>query len=197
MQTIKYLIIDTETTGLDASKHEMLAFGAVVVVDGRIVETLELKIKPARIENADKKALEVNGYTERAWRDAVTKRDAAEILKYFLITHRDATSVGHNLQFDIKFIKAFSAEQNVELRVPWPYIDTRDLCRAVLAPFGLQSMSLDSICEFLGWRRKNAHTALSDCEDCAKLIINLCPPSPRFLLRLKAMQLIRNMGSLL
>ena len=70
METIKYLIIDTETTGLDASKHEMLAFGAVVVVDGRIVETLELKIKPARIENADKKALEVNGYTERAWRDA-------------------------------------------------------------------------------------------------------------------------------
>lgn len=189
----KYVVIDTETTGLDFNKHEVIGFGGIVLIDGVIVETIEVLIHPARIEQADPKALEVNGYTPKKWRDAIPAKVALEMIGEFLIRHSDGTLVGHNVNFDIQFLKRFGASWRggFGYRFPKPYLDTRDLCRAVLSPFGLHSMSLDNICAFLGWERRRAHSALSDCEDCIRLIQNLCPPSPRFLARLHTMKAIR------
>ena len=61
---MKYVVIDTETTGLDHEVHELLSLGAMVMIDGVITETLEVKIRPRKIELADAKALSVNGYTD-------------------------------------------------------------------------------------------------------------------------------------
>lgn len=189
---MKYMIIDTETTGLDSERHEMIAFGAIILIDGIKTAAIDLKIKPERLENASPEALEINGYSERRWKKASTKQEAVSIINHFFNIHQDAILVGHNIQFDIKFLRTFYPG----IKIPYPYIDTINLARPVLAPYGLQSMSLDSICEFLGWKRRNAHTALSDCEDCAKLLLALSPPKTRFLLRLKAMKTMRDIKAL-
>ena len=192
---MKYVVIDTETTGLDYKKNEVIAFGAMVMIDGVITETLEIYCHPERINDASPKALEVNGYSRKnkLWRYAIRREDAIEQIIYFLRRHIDGTLVGHNVQFDIQFLINMAMTENDKLEIvfPKPYLDTRDVARATLAPYGLDSMSLDSICSFLGWKRRQAHTALSDCEDCIRLLRALCPPSRRFLLRLKTLNAIR------
>lgn len=190
---MKYLIIDTETTGLDADRHEMIGFGAIVLYNLQIIESYEIWILPENIEKADSKALEVNGYDPEKWRNrAVSQSKGAERIGFFMSRHVDATLVGHNVQFDIKFLKALSNKQKREIPIRYPYLDTRDLCRAAFMPLGLQSMSLDNICAWLNWRRRKAHTGLSDAEDCAKLIQVLCPPSIPFFMKLRARQRFKN-----
>ena len=192
---MKYVIIDTETTGLNPNDgHEMIEFGAIVLIDKIITEKLEIKVIPRDISKASKEAMRVNGYSEYKWRYALSQERAARLILHFLERHRDGIMVGHNLNFDKKFIKAFGANNGIDLDLTSPYMDTRDLCRANLAPYGLESMSLDNVCQFLGWRRRKAHTALSDCEDCARLIINLCPPNYSFMSKLKFKKFIDRIG---
>ena len=194
---MKYLVIDTETTGLDNQAHELISLGAIVMIDNVIVQTIEIKVKPQRLQNADPKAMQVNGYSEYKWRKAIDPQLAANQIYAFFLNHQDATLVGHNVQFDIGFLKAFCSDHHINIKIPTPYLDTRDICRATLAPFGLDSMSLDNICAFLGWQRRKAHTALSDCEDCIKILRCLAPPSIRFMLRLHTMKKIREIKGLL
>jgi len=196
----KYIVIDTETTGLDPNKHEMLSLGAIVMIDGVITETMDIKIR-ADISKADSKALEVNGYSERRWKYAVSSFRGFCLIRDFFYRHQDGVLVGHNVQFDIKFLRALSArwqsDDNGLILMPYPYIDTMDLARSALVPYGLQSVSLDNICEFLGWRRRAAHTALSDCEDCIRLLRALCPASIRFTVALRARLKIKEFRGLL
>lgn len=193
----KYIIIDTETTGLDVMKHELLSIAAITYVDGQIVETLELKIKPEHIESADPDALKVNGYSIYEWRHALSSRMAfMEVWRPFILKNKDAIFVAHNMQFDRKFIHHWVSKHTEEpdcFFIPNKYIDTRDLARVILAPMGCQSMSLDNICEFLGWERRQAHTALSDCEDCLKLLQNFSPPKISSILKIKARLKIKSM----
>lgn len=193
---MKYVVIDTETTGLDHEVHELLSLGAMVMIDGVITETLEVKIRPRKIELADAKALEVNGYSEYRWRNALDPDLACNLIRAFFLQHRDGTIVGHNVKFDIGFLKSFCSEFGYDLYIPFGYVDTRDVCRATLPHFGAQSLSLDNICSFLGWKRRKAHTALSDCEDCIKILRCLCPPSPKFLLRLYTRKAINDLRGL-
>tara|TARA_R100001163_G_C5057618_1_gene194132 strand:+ start:843 stop:1430 length:588 start_codon:yes stop_codon:yes gene_type:complete len=194
---MKYLIIDTETTGLDHESHELLSLGAIVLIDGVVVESIEVKIRPSNIDSADPRALEVNGYSAYRWRHAIDGLSACTVIKHLFLCHQDSILVGHNVQFDIKFLKAFANRFQETFLFPTPYLDTRDICRASLTAYGCESMSLDNICKFLGWKRRKAHTALSDCEDCAKIINSLCPPSPKFILRLKMRKYIHQIKGLL
>lgn len=194
---MKYIVIDTETTGLDKYNHEMISLGAIVMIDNVITERFEVKVRPRRLEQADSKAMKVNGYSDYKWRKAIDPSLAASLIHAFFLRHQDGSLVGHNVQFDIGFVSEFCGEFNHNVKFPSPYLDTRDICRATLAPFGLQSMSLDNICLFLGWERRKAHTAMSDCEDCIKILRCLCPPSPRFILRLHTMKMIREIRGLI
>ena len=194
---MKYIVIDTETTGLDPKRHELLSLGAIVMIDGVITEQIEIKIKPKNIDSANTEALQINGYTEYRWKNAIEGEHAVTIIKHLFLCHLDALLVGHNVNFDIKFLKAFADEYYEEITFPSRYIDTRDVCRANLAPYGCSSMSLDNICLFLGWKRRKAHTALSDCEDCIKILRCMVPPSPKFIMYVKLRGVIASVKGLL
>lgn len=194
---MKYVVIDTETTGLDHRQHEMLSLGAIVMIDNIITETIEIKIKPRNIQNAEIKALQINGYSEYRWKNALNADQAIRMIHAFMLRHQDGILVGHNVQFDINFIKSLGNEFKIDIPISTPYIDTRDVCRVNLAPYGCSSMSLDNICEFLGWERRKAHTALSDCEDCIKIIRCMCPPDPKFLARLKFRRFMKDFRGLI
>tara|TARA_Y100000114_G_scaffold130285_1_gene128052 strand:+ start:290 stop:925 length:636 start_codon:yes stop_codon:yes gene_type:complete len=196
-QNMKYIVIDTETTGLDPQRHELLSLGAIVMIDGVITERIEIKIKPRNIDQADAEALRINGYSPYRWKHAIEGEHAVTIIKHLFLAHLDGILVGHNVNFDIKFLRAFADEFYQEFTFPVPYIDTRDVCRVNLAPYGCASMSLDNICLFLGWKRRKAHTALSDCEDCIKILRCMVPPSPKFIMYVKLRGVIASVKGLL
>jgi len=111
MKNKKLAFIDTETTGFDIEKHEIIEIGGVIVEQEegkpiRIVDEFEIKIQPERIEDADPEALSINGYNEAEWMFALGKKQAMEL---FAEKTKDAVMVAHNIAFDYSFLsKAFS-----------------------------------------------------------------------------------------
>jgi DNA polymerase-3 subunit epsilon len=55
--------IDTETTGLDHSKHDIITMSILIEIDGEIIDSLDLKIRPTNFDNISAEALAVNGFT--------------------------------------------------------------------------------------------------------------------------------------
>lgn len=170
MNEQKLAFIDVETTGLDTTRHEIIQIGLVLVsqdgiVDDKfkfsVIEELELKVKPERIEEADKTALRVNGYSPEEWVFAYTLPEA---MKIFAEKTEGAIMVAHNLAFDFAFItKAFS-DTKVENKMHFHKLDTISIAYAkAQRKDDINRFSLRSLCEYFGIENKNAHTALSDC----------------------------------
>ena len=72
---MKHCYIDTETTGLNPAKHEIIEIAIITENEDGTFERWHTKIKPDHIENAHPKALEVNGYTPEAWEGAPNFED--------------------------------------------------------------------------------------------------------------------------
>lgn len=159
---MRFVFVDTETTGLDHTKHEMLEIAIVVIENGERT-TIERKIKPTRIETAQPKALEVNGYSEEEWEEA--EEWNKEMSLEFRDLIRGAMIIGHNPMFDLRFIEAACTRFGVRLPLR-PVFDTK--CAAYM--LGHNRLGMDKIREQdENMTKEGAHRALKDVEDCIYL----------------------------
>jgi DNA polymerase-3 subunit epsilon len=94
--------VDTETTGLDCTKHEIIEIAIITEMGDGTLERWCTKIKPVRLLDADPKALEVNGYNDADWSDAPLLPEVIEVIRDKL---KDGIVVGHNVSFDVGFIR--------------------------------------------------------------------------------------------
>lgn len=167
--------IDTETTGLDCTKHEIIEIAIVTEYgDGR-VDKWCTKIKPVRLLEASPRALEINGYNDADWSDAPLLPQVIETIREKL---KDGIVVGHNVPFDVGFIresyKRCGLDPSAKLNRVGKYrVDTMTLAHEHLHPMGIVSLSLDGIRTFCGWSKKDSHTALKDALDCRRLYWSL------------------------
>jgi DNA polymerase III epsilon subunit-like protein len=165
---MKILVLDTETTGLNILKHEVIQIGFLNIEleddnTYKILSKEQINIKPKRLELAEKRALEINGFSKKKWRGskefqvhAEKIRQEIESAKYLL---------GQNLIFDLRFIK--QEFENAGLKPPkFPkYIDTKNMAAPLLREGKLKSASMDKMCEHFQIKFEGeAHTALTDCE---------------------------------
>jgi DNA polymerase III alpha subunit (gram-positive type) len=160
---MKLVFLDTETTGLDHTKHEIIEIAVVVMENGVRTKQIECKIKPQRIETAEPKALEINGYSEELWKDAGswTKETSLEIREII----QNSMIVGHNPMFDMRFIEAACTRFGVRLPLR-PVFDTK--CAAYM--LGHKRLGMDRIREQdENMTKEGAHRALKDVEDCIYL----------------------------
>lgn len=161
--------VDIETTGFEPGKHEMIEIGIVVVKqigdEGKkfeVLEEVELKIKPERIEDADPQALKVNGYDPSQWIFANTLKEAMTI---FSAKTENAIFVAHNLTFDYSFIDHAFKKTEVENKMFYPKIDTISVAYAKLhANPQVDKFRLQKLCEYFGIKNERAHTALADAK---------------------------------
>lgn len=173
--------LDTETTGLDPSRHEIIDIAIVfnlprvlraegepwtrnlVVRDG--VAVYQTLIRPARIEDASPEALQINGYASDPgpWRSAPEFGQVAEDIYEILA---NTIMVGHNVAFDGAFLEAELRRAGVGKRLPYHRIDTVTLAHEHLVPCGLDSLSLKNVCTMLGISNEGEHRALPDALRC-------------------------------
>lgn len=169
MKTHNLAFIDTETTGTDADKHEIIELACIIVRQverpGKgpkieIVEECEWKIKPEHLELAEEAALRVNGYNEVDWMFAVSRKNAME---EFAKKTQSCSFVSHNLVFDYAFVQKAFEETGVENRMHYAKLDTISIAFARLydAPKA-DKFSLRYLCELLKVENTKAHTALAD-----------------------------------
>jgi len=163
---MKLAFLDTETTGLNPNVHEIIDFAVIVVEGDKILNTYQTKIKPQRLDQADPKALEINGFKEEDWLSAPSITEVGPRIAELL---QGCTLVGHNVSFDEAILKQNLQRANVPYSIPYHKIDTVTLAFEHLKPLGLKRVSLDAIREFLGWSKEGSHTAMCDAEDAKRL----------------------------
>lgn len=160
------VFLDTETTGLDPDKHELIEFAAIKHhPSDDTVEVLEFKIRPENIKTASPVALEVNGYTEEGWSDAISISDALPQIKDFIY---GCIVIGHNVSFDLGFIRA-SFKRHGLGRSLVRSADTLHMAREYLWNKGLPNFKLESVCDYYGVSNAGAHTALADVIRCKEV----------------------------
>jgi len=165
-------VIDTETTGFDMLRHEIIEIG-VLKVDTKnnkfnILDSFEAKIAPQHIEYAHPQALKINGYTEEGWKNALRFSEAAPVINK-LIESSDV-HLGQNLIFDYRFISKAYAQHNIELPKFKRYLDTKLMADSLVHDGKLERSGLDFLCEHYKIPSQGrAHTALTDCKRTLKL----------------------------
>lgn len=153
-------IVDIETTGLDASRHEIIEIG-LLIFDPRnmqVVKKGNLFVKPEHPETGDFLAAIVNGYNEEAW-------DAANNLKSAMAVFSGATDgtilLAQNVTFDWSFIR--EAERKTGIRTHFDY-HRLDLMSMVYAKTG-EILSLKNMCRrFKIEPEPDVHRALAGAE---------------------------------
>ena len=184
---MKFVVLDTETTGLRAYYHEIVSF-AGIKLDGELreIDRLVIKIRPQRPERADSEALKINGYSSARWMDALDVEEAAPMIAEFM---RDCTPVAHNWAFDRGFILAlFKATGRKDLKIMRSGIDTIALSIAAFGPHRIKSYSLESIGSLLGWP-KQKHRAEADAVMCCVLFRLLYPTSIKTAIKIQTIML--------
>lgn len=165
---MRLTVIDTETTGLDLSKHEIIQLGLIELElkdNGELVvlREQEHKTKPYNIRDADPTALKVNGFEASRWVDSKPF--------YFFIPALDEIwkksdlLLGQNLIFDLRFIaKEYKRYNLITPKYP-KYYDTKHMGAGLVKEGIIKSSSMDKMCEHFNIKFKGrAHTALTDCQ---------------------------------
>lgn len=108
----KYVIVDTETTGLDYSIHRPFEV-AWLTIDmdqgfdkyGTPMRFFNM-LSDAEIRNADPKALEINGWSESKLRGVLpdAAMESQQVREWFYDDVQGATLVGANVRFDAQML---------------------------------------------------------------------------------------------
>ena len=190
----KYLLIDTETTGLDSRKNAIVEIGAQILTDRlELAEapSFRVVIRPHEDAVIDKRALNVNNHhwcadkNSEGYQKALEPADAWKQFEAFLQPHYDILTwivlVGWNVGFDEEFLKGLfyhiHKEEPTTGRPPWMFhyhkIDLLGVVRFFDARVGRsrKSYKLEHIAkEFFGVMSDFAmHTALGDSQMCIKV----------------------------
>jgi DNA polymerase-3 subunit epsilon len=167
LKTLRYVVFDTETTGLRPSEgDELLAIAAVRIVNGRILtgETFERLMNPGRSIPAT--SMRIHGITEDMARD---KPPARIVLPQFKNFVGDGVLVAWNAAFDMRFLELKQDEAGV--RFDNPVLDA--LLLSIYVSDDPVDHSLMGTAERLGVVVTGRHTALGDAMATAAIWVKL------------------------
>jgi DNA polymerase-3 subunit epsilon len=170
---IRFVVLDTETTGTDARSARLVSVGAVAVVAEAIVieDSFEAIVKI----DYNTSAVTVHGITRE---QSASGMDEAKALQALLGYLRDAVIVGHHIRFDVEVLnKAFGRCFGIELKNR--LLDTMELTLSLeedgalphLGP--VRGFSLDDLCVQFNVRPHDRHTAAGDAFITAQIFLRL------------------------
>lgn len=176
-----FAFVDVETTGTRPGKHELLEVGVVITAAGApasIVDSIELKIKPERLYDAQADALVINRYSEQEWANALPSDEAMKKLAEKI---KGAAIYGWNVGFDRAFLesalnRAGIGIEDIGLDYTWYDVKMDFIRWAKLTKreeeFGPR-YSLGKACRAFRVENEDAHRALSDALTTHRIYLRL------------------------
>jgi DNA polymerase III subunit epsilon len=159
---VRFVVLDSETTGLNPRTDRIITIGAVAVVDYEILleDSFNALLKVAR----NTSAVAVHGITRDESRGGLDEEDA---LARFLDYLRDGVIVGHHIGHDIDTLDA-GYERGWGVRTLNRSLDTMDLTLhlerdgAFAGRPPIRQFTLDALCEMFDVIPHDRHTASGD-----------------------------------
>jgi len=163
-----FVVVDLETTGLDANGASILEIGAVRLSQLRIVDRFETLLRPpGKLPRA---IVALTGIHDAMVAEAPTQKRALRSFARWLDRTPTAPFVAHNASFDHRFVS--SALDSCGLP---PYrgavLCTQKLARRLIP--GLGRYNLDHLCAHFGVSNRARHRALGDAEATARALLDL------------------------
>lgn len=156
-----YIVLDLETTGLSYQKDKIIEIGIVKVRQHVIVEQYQQLINPEM--PISQMITDLTGITNEMVKDAPTIK---AVRKQILAMIEDEVILGHNVVFDIQFLKKACGQLHND------YLDTLQYARQAFD--GIVNNQLSTLVKAFHLYQ-NAHRALADClatKDLYDLIID-------------------------
>lgn len=177
----KYIAFDCETTGVDDSCHLLTVSFVVLDADLNEIETLNISLKQNKGYHVYPEAMSVNKINlVEHHSKSIDLIDARKLLLNFLRKHKlqyNLIPIGHNIQFDIKFIKKSGLLTDSEYASFISYNSIDTVCIAqFLKLSGIlhekQSISLVNLCSAAQIKRQEnlEHSAEYDTKMTVKLL---------------------------
>ena len=170
---VRFVVLDSETTGLNPATDRLITIGAVAVLAGEIVleDSFSALIQIAH----NTEAVTVHGVTRDQARGGVSE---AEALEKFLDYLRDGVIVGHHIGHDVATIDV-AMERLWGGRLLNRNLDTMDLTLHLEGDGALASyppvrhFTLESLCTMFGVTPHDRHTATGDAFITAQVFLRL------------------------
>src|SRR5580700_7173761 len=118
------IVFDMEMSGLDVAKNSILSIGAVDFANPNNRFYEECKIR--RYAKADPDAMAVNGFTLKSIRDKkkISEEQMVNDFCKWMENVKDRTIGGHNVQFDMRFLKHAFYIYDIDFKIGSRCIDT-------------------------------------------------------------------------
>jgi DNA polymerase-3 subunit epsilon len=173
VETVRFVVLDSETTGLDPRRDRLITIGAVAVIDGeiRLDDCFEVMCKL----DYNRSSVTVHGITRDETRAAMEEPDAlAQLLDYL----GDGVIVGHHIGHDIQALNV-AFERHAGLTLRNRSLDTMDLALhlhddgAFAGRPMASGFSLDGLCDMFAIPAHDRHTAGGDAFITAQVFLRL------------------------
>lgn len=163
----RYVVFDCETTGLDIKSDRILSIGAVAIENNKILvsSTFSLFVKQDIFKP---ETVSIHGILKEGEEKVVE----AEAVIQFLEFIKNATLVGHHINFDIEMIN--QALKRLDLgKLKNQYMDTDIMFQKYKHYPSEQHSSLDELCDEFKVRKTDRHTATGDAFITALIFLKL------------------------
>jgi DNA polymerase III epsilon subunit-like protein len=131
------IIVDVETTGVDATKHSILSIGAIDFNDPSNRFAMECSAYPQA--PSEQEALEITGHTKESIFDPSKPSEADAITAFAEWTKNvsDHTVAGQNCYFDLEFLRAAAHRIHLDLSLPKRIVDLHSVVWAHMIKRGI------------------------------------------------------------
>lgn len=163
----RFVVLDTETTGLDPKKDKILSIGAVCIRNNcmEVSESFECFLKQ---EKFNTETVKIHGILKNGKNSKISELDA---LKTFLKYTNTAVLIAHHAAFDEAIINS-TLKNNDLPKLKNKIIDTGILYKK-LKNSDDKHFSLDTLCEEFNIKMHDRHTAQGDAYITAQLFLKI------------------------
>lgn len=163
LRSLKFCVIDLETTGGSAEKDQIFEIGMIRIEDLKVTEERSFMVNPER--EIPEFVQRLTGIKQADVLGSPTFKEIADEVRQFA---GDAILVAHNTSFDIPFLNAKLTEAHL------PSLENKVLCTNVMTKYMIPEI-VNSNLEYMGkifdLGDQKAHRAVEDARTTAKLLL--------------------------